>query len=274
MPVGSRVRANNVQGAVTDNPLVVGATTMNSAGLANLPVITAGTQHAVIVLDPLRTAGAPEIVIITAHTAADTSATVTRGAYGTTARQHASGVAWVHAATIDDLVQVLTSSTRPSDPYQGQLIYETDTDSYVGRGAGSVWQTVVPLGAWTSYTPTLTQSVAVTKTVTYAKYVRLGRIVHFMVDMTVTGTGTAGADVRMSLPFTAAVSNPTCGTGHIYDSSAVTIYNGVSFLVTNALCAIWPSADGGPSALGSRGFTAALAVNDLVRMSGTYEAAS
>lgn len=92
----ARIRSNNVFGTTTDNPLTAGATTMNSAGLANLAAVT-GSNTAIITLDPGRVAGAPEIVIVTAHTGSATSATITRGAFGTTARQHASGTAWEHA---------------------------------------------------------------------------------------------------------------------------------------------------------------------------------
>lgn len=125
MPINPRVRSNNVFGFTTNNPLTAGATSFNSAGLANLAVIL--TQHAVITLDPLREFGEPEIIIVTAHTAAATVATITRGAYGTTARVHVQNTLWVHAPVTDDFRQIVTSSTRPSDPYEGQQIYETDT---------------------------------------------------------------------------------------------------------------------------------------------------
>jgi len=147
---GSRIRENNVLGTTTDNPLLVGATTMNSAGLTNLPAVA--SNHAVLILDPLRAAGAPEIVIVTAHTAAATSATITRGAYGTTARQHASGTLWVHAETKDDLIRIVTSGTRPADQYEGQLIYETDTDRFVGfdgaAWARTTWLTATGRTGW------------------------------------------------------------------------------------------------------------------------------
>lgn len=133
---GRRIRDNNVQGTTTNNPLTAGGTTLNSAGLANLSAVS--SNHAVIVLDPLRAAGAPEIVIVTAHTGAATSATITRGAYGTSARQHAAGTLWVHAAVDQDYIDILTASTRPSDQYEGQLIYETDTDRFVMHN-GTTW---------------------------------------------------------------------------------------------------------------------------------------
>lgn len=129
MPSGTRIRTDNVLGTVTDDPLTNVATTLNSAGLANLAAVS--SAHAIIVLDPLRSAGAPEIVVVTAHTGSATSATVTRGQYGTAARQHASGVLWVHAATVDDLIRIATASGgRPSDPYEMQLLGRTDLDAF------------------------------------------------------------------------------------------------------------------------------------------------
>lgn len=269
-----RVRTNNAQGTTTDNPLSSGATTMNSAGLANLAAIGA-TEHTIIVLDPLRVAGAPEIVMVTAHTGAATSATITRGYYGTAARSHNSGTLWVAPATLDDLIGIYTSATRPSSPYRGQLIFETDTNSYVGRDTSDAWQTALPLGAWTAYTPTLTQLGAVTKTVTYAKYVRMGRSIYFAVDLSVTGTGTAANDVSVGLPVTAAATAFLLGVGQIYDTSAGLLYNGNSDIVTTTTAKIWAGgASGGPAHFGGSVFTAALAVGDLIRLSGLYEAAS
>ena len=121
---GRRLYENNVAGTTTNNPLTNVGTTLNSAGLANLPAVA--SNHAVIILDPGRAAGAPEIVIVTAHTAAATSATITRGAYGTTARQHASGTTWVHAYTKDDVIEILTAD--PTDVYEGAFWYRSDTD--------------------------------------------------------------------------------------------------------------------------------------------------
>lgn len=97
----ARLRSNNVFGTTTDAPLTAGATTVNSAGLANLAAVT-GSNTAVITLDPNRVNGAPEIVIVTAHTGSATSATITRGAEGTSAREHPAGTFWVHAPTTTD----------------------------------------------------------------------------------------------------------------------------------------------------------------------------
>lgn len=131
MPIGSRVRANNVFGLVADNPLTAGSPTLNSSGLVNLPSISA-SQHAIIVLDPLRVNGAPEIVVVTAHGALSATATITRAQYGTVARSHPSGTMWMHTPVDEDYIEILTAATRPTNPYEGQFIYETDTNKLVG----------------------------------------------------------------------------------------------------------------------------------------------
>lgn len=145
MPVGSRVRANNVFGLVTDNPLTASSTTLNSNGLANLPAISSTTQHAIITLDPLRVNGAPEIIVVTIHINLATVVTVTRGAFGTTARSHPQGTLWTHTPMNEDYVSIVTSTTRPADPYQGELIYETDTGLYK-NWTGTTWTGISGVG--------------------------------------------------------------------------------------------------------------------------------
>lgn len=130
MPANTRVRDNNVFGTISDNPLVAGATSFNSTGLVNLSVIA--VKHAIITFDPLRQYGNPEIVVVTAHTAASSIATITRGAYGTIPRDHPSGTLWVHAPLNEDFISIVTSLSRPTDPYEGQFIFETDTNKLIG----------------------------------------------------------------------------------------------------------------------------------------------
>ncbi len=144
MPTGQRIRANNVYGVTTDNPLAAGATTINSTQLVLLPGVTGGA-HAVIVLDPKRVNGQPEIVIVTAHTGLATAATITRAAYGTIARSHPVGTVWAHVTVDEDYTEILSSTTRPLDPFEGQSIYEIDTKSHRHYN-GTGWNSSPPVG--------------------------------------------------------------------------------------------------------------------------------
>jgi hypothetical protein len=85
--------------------------------------------------------------------------------------------------------------------------------------------------AWTSYTPTISQVGNVTKTTTYAKYLKIGRlaIVSFRLDVIAGTAGTAGTFITISLP-TAVVPTATNvygGLGLIYDASTGISYSGV-----------------------------------------------
>lgn len=216
MPAGPRIRANSNFGLTTDNPLTMGATTFNSARLSLFPVVSAA--HAVVTLDPRAVNGEPEIVIITAHTAAATVATISRGAYGTVARSHPVGTEWVHAPIDEDVIEVLTSSTRPSDPYAGQFIFETDTDKFVARNAANgAWVDAVPL-VWdtTSWTPTLAAGWSVGAGTTVARFAKIGRIVFYHLRI-IFGAGASfgAAAFTFTPPFNFALNNSADTFGQV-----------------------------------------------------------
>jgi hypothetical protein len=150
-----------------------------------------------------------------------------------------------------------------------------------------------PLGppdvAWTGYTPTLAQGATgnIAKTVTYARYTRVGRLIVVAGLLAVTGTGTAAAGVSVTLPVAATASAPVLlpvmGTAFIYDVSATTYYPGfpklesatvMSFLPGGTTIGLgWQSlGQGGGVAAGT--FGAALANGDTVAFSAVYESAT
>jgi hypothetical protein len=244
----ARVRTDNVFGTTTNNPLSNVGTTLNSAGLAGLAAVSGGDE-AIITLDPNKVFGAPEIVVVSAHTALATSATIARGQFGTAARSHVSGTEWVHGP-------IASNATTPVTAADDQGDY-------------------VPLGAWTTFTPTLVQSGTVTKTVTYARFVRLGRTIFAQVDLSVTGSGTGANQVVIGLPVSAASGTLMVGTGLIYDSSATLVYNAIAEVMAGgAGVALRPTTSTTNANLGVTAFTAALASGDIVRYGVTYEAAT
>lgn len=161
--------------------------------------------------------------------------------------------------------------TTPRTWLAGEFVDEGDLNEQIRDNFNAAFP--LGVGAWTSYTPTLTQGATVTKTVTYAKYQRIGRTIHFAVDLSVTGSGTGGNDILIGLPVAATTSNYDIGSGFVYDSSAVAGYAALVeiFATTGFKLRAMTAAAG---FLGSATFTAALASGDLLRFSGTYEAAS
>lgn len=129
------------------------------------------------------------------------------------------------------------------------------------------------LGAWTSYTPTLTQAGTVTKTVTYARYIKLGRMVTVQAYLVVTGSGSSATLIEVTLPFTAAQSGIVVGNFYIYDA-APTPVNRLGAAVLSTTGKVAGILDNQAGYMGAAGFTAALASSDSVLFNATYESAS
>lgn len=95
------IYSNAQSGTTTTSPLLIAGTTLASAAFANLPTISS-PDTLWLTLDPTGVAGLPEIVQVTAHTAASTSCTIVRAQQSTVARQHLVGTIWRHSATKSD----------------------------------------------------------------------------------------------------------------------------------------------------------------------------
>lgn len=245
-------------GVITDNPLSSVATTINSALFADLPVIDA-TNHMILILDPLETAGPAEIVRVTVHTAAATSITVTRAVEGSSARSHILGTTWYHGPVTSDTVEVLTSSTRPSVPYEGQAIFETDTNKFM-MWAGVDWAPRDAGGQLGSSLATANQNVTtvavdltnLTTTVTVGTGRRVKVVGHipgmqvntandrFQMSILEDGAGIQTGLIRHATNGTAeaglnisVVKTPTAGV-HTYKLNAITVGTGPTTLAMSA----------------------------------------
>lgn len=128
------------------------------------------------------------------------------------------------------------------------------------------------LTTWTSYTPTLTQGGNVSKTVTYARYIKLGRLVVAEMYLQVTGSGSSSTAIEVGLPVTAAQSIVSTGTFRVYDASVPTNRTGIAVLANTG--EVSGLMDNVTNYMGVAGFTAALASGDSVLVNVTYEAAS
>lgn len=163
-----------------------------------------------------------------------------------------------------DAIHTPTAGNRPPASW-GAAVNANFDDYYDTFGSKA--------GQWTGYTPTLTQSTTVTKTVTYARYVKYGRLVVVQVSLACTGSGTSSNAVLVGLPATAATSNIIVGTFYLVDATGPTVYIGAAALASTGTVAGVANGTNG-NALGVAGFTAALASGDAVFMSIAYEAAS
>lgn len=147
----------------------------------------------------------------------------------------------------------------------GSVLTASDINTYLS-GEG---------GAWTTWTPAVTQSGSVTVTNTRSRYARYGRTIHFVCSLSVTGAGTSLNAITVTLPVTAASGGNVCGEGFIFDSSAGINYVGMAYLFSTTLMTLVPAAStSGSLELGAQTFTAALASGDIINVRGTYEAAT
>lgn len=127
--------------------------------------------------------------------------------------------------------------------------------------------------AWETWTPTVTQSATVTCTNTLSRYGRIQKIIFATTYLTVTGAGTAGNNVLVSLPVNVQTfSGQIIGTGFVYDASATTVYNVTAYPASSSTVNLMytPNLTGG--GFGSNP-AVTLAVNDQIRLMFTYEAA-
>jgi hypothetical protein len=149
--------------------------------------------------------------------------------------------------------------------WNAAALTESDINTYL-TGEG---------GSWTSWTPLITQSGNVSRTATRAVYGRWGRLIVFQAYMSVTGTGSAGFTISVSLPVTAAsgLAIPI-GDGFLFDASSGNYYGFHTRIATTTTVDLQGDGIGADLALGGATFTAALASGDVISISGIYEAAS
>ena len=125
--------------------------------------------------------------------------------------------------------------------------------------------------AWASWTPTLTQPGAIAKTVNYAKYMQVGKLVIANFYVSVTGTGTLANAVSLGVPTTAASTLVVVGTCQIFDASASTSYAGNCLALSTTTVAFvgdWA----GANVYGTQP-SIALGAGDLIKGTLMYEAA-
>ena len=127
---------------------------------------------------------------------------------------------------------VCTSSTRPTAPYEGQVIYETDTDkTLVWNGSSWLYLSTpqtTEIGAWQTYTPTWV-NITIGNGTVVARYTVVNKTVTVQVKFTLGSTSVIGSGgaITMSLPVTSATAQYTAavsliGIGAANDPGVVT----------------------------------------------------
>lgn len=182
---------------------------------------------------------------------------------------------------------VCSSTTRPTAPFTGQIIYETDT-GYLRVWDGANWDylsqsqdTTTNIKAsdigssWLTWTPVLSQG-----TTTFgisivggtARYSQINKVVIAKAYVQVTsGTGQLSQAFRCTLPVPNNGSDGVFGNAWIYDSSSATAYNAINLWLDANRVVFAGDWSGG----GTFGIVPAIQVttNDYINLLCIYEAA-
>jgi hypothetical protein len=103
----------------------------------------------------------------------------------------------------------------------------------VKRWNGSAWlylstPQTTEIGAWQTWTPTIAQGATLTKTVGYAKYTQINKLVIAHMICTITSAGTGGSTFSCSLPIAAASADVpyfgSNGTATFYANIKIQIF--------------------------------------------------
>jgi hypothetical protein len=171
------------------------------------------------------------------------------------------------------------SSAIPT-PTEGMLALTKDNDE-IDYYDGSAWVSALPIGAWSSFTPTLGGtgwSLGTTGASAIGNFCQIGKTVHFGMRLVF---GTSGATFgagrpTVSLPVDAASDTPDFIINIAYvDTSASIRYLGTADnAITQLDMFCW---NAGGSYVSSLGVTSSVpftwATSDAIFISGTYEAA-
>lgn len=171
------------------------------------------------------------------------------------------------------------TSDAPNGPAQlGALALAVET-RFIANAATDValdgrvatLETGVPLGAWSTWVPTLTQSGAVPITITSAKWTKVGKTIHVHGMVAVTGAGgVAGQAVVIGgLPAPIAVLGLRSIGSLILNDSGTAFYTAMA--LPGAANTLQFLANNVAQVIGQAGFAAALAAGDTLGFSVTYE---
>jgi hypothetical protein len=101
--------------------------------------------------------------------------------------------------TIMNFASSAARSSAIPTPTEGMFTVTTDNDQ-VDYYNGSNWVPALPIGAWQTWAPTLSGGWANGNGIWDAKYVQIGKTVHFTGEFTIGSTTTKGNNLVFSLP--------------------------------------------------------------------------
>lgn len=160
--------------------------------------------------------------------------------------------------------------STPSTWTAGAVLTAAQLNAQLRDNLNAAFPLGAPDGAWTAFTPTLVQSGAVTKTATYCKYTRVGRLIVATMNMAITGAGTTANAIVVGLPVTASAAAGVVGSFRYFDAGN-TIYAGTAIGNTTTNVMLYTMSSGNALGIGP---AFAAASGDDIQVQVTYEAAT
>ena len=194
--------------------------------------------------------------------------------------------AWANTNVRDQVVSTFVDSaartTAIGSPVEGMLSFLTGSNRADVYNSSSWSSLVNPAhGAWITWSGALEANVQqsaafIARTVNIAQYIRIGRFCTYEFSMTLSGAGSAGQHVNVTLPFNHAngATAISSGTGGVFDVSAGLGYGAFVVPSTAAPSLAWfgsVTSTAADNRLGVATFTAALATGDVVNGTITYQ---
>jgi hypothetical protein len=108
--------------------------------------------------------------------------------------------------TVMNFAGTAARSSAIATPSEGMLAITLDNDE-IDFYNGSAWVPALPLGGWSSYTPTFTNFTLSNGAITLAKWSQIGKTVNVKILITLGTTSVVSGRIGISLPVTAANDN-------------------------------------------------------------------
>ena len=165
-------------------------------------------------------------------------------------------------------------SSAISSPSEGMFTITTNDDE-LDYYNGTAWVTALPIGAWTTYTPTInaaTTNPTLSGTTFDCAFAQYGKTVHVRIKITLATVTSAGSGAWIfSLPVTSKSGTEAAISGIYIDTSLSNVYRIVARMSSDQINRSYIS-DGGTGFL-SNSNPVVPATGDIYIYSFTYEAA-
>lgn len=172
---------------------------------------------------------------------------------------------------LDDVKGIIRANSAevPPNPKAGWTRYDQDTDQLLTYTSAGSWTPILNTGAWTAYTPSITNGTLGNGTLLGA-YVQMGKTIAFRAQVTLGTTSTVASGFRLGIPALAKSG--------VWQTAQGWAFHNAGSLFFNVWCEIETAGDlvrvfnAANNTLLSATVPFTWAANDILVLEGVYEA--